>query len=615
MSSPVKKRIKKSECKIQVKSEVVENMPPQIGINSKNRIEIDPQKDLAALRRKNFVTACEKVSCEAYFNRQKRLQLVYFPACAKGECKHSAKETQTREMPPYAVESFKIEVNTGMWYDALEVCQISITYEQYLSAEVLKEIVEIMMNVNEVSYTDYTIEELIDKCQQVLAYNFSSHPPCEDSIRKCYKNFLMSPMDLRKNTYTNRENYDYSHGIVKYCMQRLADDINEKSKDEPIVNKYENIPDEMKEGVQGLHWQKEKFDIFELLTRPERIKRLMAVLNSIIELLQFDLAIWQSRQTSKLGRHIMEPRKKPLIALLLWSSNPLTTGAVTSNCHLIMELFINIVQLQYPEEDVRVMTMWLNTMIQIFYVCETKSNSDYPNLGKYCAAFAVKFYEKIKCLPRDSVCRILERVQPSFMQHLIGMHITKDFLNIKEDNVIKILIDFVKNHKWEEYKESDEELQIMKGELWPEGLDSILHCLANKMDERMDIVSNSDNNNNSYPKLELPEYIDTSEPEQNHAVHVLYVTFAAYLDAYSVQSVQDTLDNLNEELLQGNMTARNIQIHLPEAHMYSVSEEYIKKYRTIYQTLKELLRIWLDLKGNKNFPNILKVFENLSLLA
>lgn len=150
-------------------------------------------------------------------------------------------------------------------------------------------------NVNEVIYTDYTIEELMDKCQQVLAYNFSSHPPCEDSIRKCYKKFLMSPMDLRKNTYTNREKYDYSQGIVKYCMQRLADDINEKSKDEPIINMYENIPDEMKEGVQGLHWQKKKFDIFELLTRNERIKRLMAVLNSIIELLQYDLAIWQAR--------------------------------------------------------------------------------------------------------------------------------------------------------------------------------------------------------------------------------------------------------------------------------------------------------------------------------
>lgn len=54
-------------------------------------------------------------------------------------------QTQTREMPPYAVESFRIEVNTGMWYDALEVCQICITYEQYLAPEVLKEIIEIMM--------------------------------------------------------------------------------------------------------------------------------------------------------------------------------------------------------------------------------------------------------------------------------------------------------------------------------------------------------------------------------------------------------------------------------------------------------------------------------------
>lgn len=79
MSSPVKKRIKISDCKMQVKPD------PQ-------NEEMHDQKDLAALRRKNFVTACEKVSYDAYFNRQKRLQMVYFPACAKGECKHSAKE-------------------------------------------------------------------------------------------------------------------------------------------------------------------------------------------------------------------------------------------------------------------------------------------------------------------------------------------------------------------------------------------------------------------------------------------------------------------------------------------------------------------------------------------
>lgn len=50
-----------------------------------------------------------------------------------------------REMPNYAEESVKIELKTNMWQQALEVCQLCVTHKQYLSATVMKEIVEIMM--------------------------------------------------------------------------------------------------------------------------------------------------------------------------------------------------------------------------------------------------------------------------------------------------------------------------------------------------------------------------------------------------------------------------------------------------------------------------------------
>lgn len=102
-------------------------------------------------------------------------------------------------------------------------------------------------------------------------------------------------MDLKQKTFTNRTEFGYDKGVVKYCMNRLEYEISLESKDKALVDKYENIPEEMKQGVRGLHWQNEKFEIFELLERPNRIERLMAVLESLVELLQFDLAIWHSR--------------------------------------------------------------------------------------------------------------------------------------------------------------------------------------------------------------------------------------------------------------------------------------------------------------------------------
>lgn len=126
--------------------------------------------------------------------------------------------------------------------------------------------------------------------------NFSTHPPClVKTLKKCYNDFLTSPLDIRKNTFTNRTNFGYDKGLVKYCMNRLEYEISAESKDECLVDKYENIPEEMKQSVKGLHWQKEKFEIFECHDRTVRIDRLMVVLDTIIELLQFDLATWNNR--------------------------------------------------------------------------------------------------------------------------------------------------------------------------------------------------------------------------------------------------------------------------------------------------------------------------------
>lgn len=102
-------------------------------------------------------------------------------------------------------------------------------------------------------------------------------------------------MDLKDNTFTNRAEFACDKGLVKYCMNRLEYELSSDSKDGPLLEKTENTPEEMKQSLKGLHWQKEKFEIFELLDRVERIQRLMAVLDSVVELLQFDLAIWHSR--------------------------------------------------------------------------------------------------------------------------------------------------------------------------------------------------------------------------------------------------------------------------------------------------------------------------------
>lgn len=126
--------------------------------------------------------------------------------------------------------------------------------------------------------------------------NFATHPPClKKQLRQCYNDFLTSPLDVKERTFSNRNQFEHNKGIVKYCMNRLQYEISSDSKDDGLVDKYENIPEEMKQSVKGIYWQKEKFEIYEVLERKDRIERLMAVLESIVEPLQFDLAIWHCR--------------------------------------------------------------------------------------------------------------------------------------------------------------------------------------------------------------------------------------------------------------------------------------------------------------------------------
>lgn len=100
---------------------------------------------------------------------------------------------------------------------------------------------------------------------------------------------------------------------------------------------------------------------------------------------------------------------------------------------------------------------------------------------------------------------------------------------------------------------------------------------------------------------------------RNQVVHTLFITLEAYLDAYSLQNVQLTLGNLNEQLLQ-NETDVVIHNFLPELSSYSVSEDFIKKYRSIYQKLKELVLLLQEVKNGEDLPDILKVFEKIDLL-
>ncbi|VVC93515.1 unnamed protein product [Leptidea sinapis] len=576
-----------------------------IPINNKRENDCDerPRKrskrevlteDVQSRRRKNFIKACEQVSYNAYFDYNKRLHLISLPTCLNIDtCVHQdfKNKTDMKQIPGRIEEAFKIEMKSNIWWDALEVCFLCITPNQYLSRNIL------MDNAHEDTTSNYTISSLLDRCRHVLSLNFNMHPPCHiKSIRKCYVSFLTSPMDLKQNTFTNRTSFGCEKGIVKYCFNRLEYELSIESPDGALVEKTKNTPEEMKQSVQGLHWQKEKFEIFELLERSDRIERLMAVLHSIIELLQFDLAIWHSRYTNNSGSHIMRSHK-PFMAHILWSNNILYTGAVTTNCRQILKLFVYFVHLKYPERHINTLMVWLNAVIQTFYMCENNSSGDYPNTGKYCSAFANEFYKIIAELPPKSIIRVLERINPIFMRSLIGQKHIQNILSICHDeDIIKIFLNFMLNSQWQSFPIGDP-IQVPESlvakHIKPSKLLKYLAKLTrNVLKSNNNLVSEAQD---GYAKYDRIVDLQVDKFDQNHIITSIYVAFHAYLEAYSIPKVQETLDTLNKMLYDDSSNNRE------DLKSYSVSETFIKKYRSIFQSLQELMHVLQNKKRDDEY--------------
>ncbi|XP_026328934.1 uncharacterized protein LOC113236924 [Hyposmocoma kahamanoa] len=579
------------------------------------RAKVEKENDVRTWKRKNFVAACEQVSYKEYCNFENRLQLIYLPACLNEKkcCHQDDNQVYVKEIPNNIEERIKTELNTNMWCEALEVCQLCISHEQYLSAAVLKEIVEIIMNVHEDNFFGYTADDVIKQARQILTLNFSAHPPCNNGLKKLYKTLLTSPMGLKKNTFTNRSDFQCDKGIVIYCMNRLEYEINLDSKDEPLVDKCQNIPEDMKQGVKGVYWQKEKFEIFEVLARPERIRRIMAVLDTIVELLQFDLALWYSRYTTGLEKHLVRSHK-PLMAYILMSDVSHTNG-VSNICRQFLQLFSYMVHLRYPEDHIRIMTTWLNIIIQTYYICESHSNSDYPNTARYCIAFAKEFCKIIADLPNKTVIQILNTIQPSFMVNLIGTLYIQTLLNTQEENILKIFLNFINKKKWKDFLENDTDIEIPKKSIIkPKKVKDVLKYLTKACETITLSESKECVEDNIYRKFDHNAIENDPEITLHEIVLILYITMEAFLDAHSVQLVQDKIENLNERLTEmaGDVTNKST---ISEHCSYSVTEHFIKRYRTIFQVSTELVSKLYKLKESNELPPcVLKISNALGFI-
>lgn len=211
-------------------------------------------------------------------------------------------------------------------------------------------------------------------------------------------------------------------------------------------------------------------------------------------------------------------------------------------------------------------------------------------------------------MPQDSINKILVRIEPAFMKHLMGMLHTQNLIKTNNDCIISILINFFKESEWRLYPPDATEIEISKKLFFkPKKIKRIINYVIKK-------CVNETEENIQYAKLdqkELKYVVITEDFNLNHLVHTLYITLEAYLDTYDVQSVEETWNTLNNKIPYDDQPHFETE---PESSSYFVTEELIKKYKHIMKTTKELQTVYRDIKSRGDLPDMLEIFTNIDLL-
>lgn len=212
-------------------------------------------------------------------------------------------------------------------------------------------------------------------------------------------------------------------------------------------------------------------------------------------------------------------------------------------------------------------------------------------------------------MPQNTIIRVLEMIEPTFMQHILSLMHIKKLLNVNDDCIISIFINFIKQSQWKLYPADDSEIKFSK-KLFPKPkkIKRILNYLIKKCMS----WSPETGKKLHYAKIDIESLKAMSEITVNHVVQTIYITLEAYLDAYDVQCVQETWNKLNEQLLDDGVTQN--QEALLEHSSYAVTEHFIKKYRSILKTTSELVVVFNNLRCSGEMPEVLNIFKNIGLL-
>lgn len=341
-----------------------------------------------------------------YFDAGRRLNLDYEPLCLRNvkQCAdgHANRMKQARRVNLGRQRDTKELLIEARPLQFLEHLELALMRNEFIDSQLFTKTLELVLTITPPSSelnADYNVKSVLEHAASVLDRIVEQFPPCWLDLRPSYQGIIFGT--LEEDCFSR---YDRSEGLLKVVLFLLETCV--ESSPNP-TNLHKTSSNNMTSMMATFHqWEMEnnqKYD-YDLLTRDEKFERLFIVLSILVKILELDLSMWILRHPHKTKENMQKDTRKPLLVSVLWNEHS-TVGEVNSLVRRIVQLYVNVVALKFPEEDVRVVARLLSVIGTTINLSEIQYDGtvDYPCIKDNTRYFVRQISRAVESSPYYSM--------------------------------------------------------------------------------------------------------------------------------------------------------------------------------------------------------------------
>ncbi|XP_053665814.1 uncharacterized protein LOC128714958 [Anopheles marshallii] len=415
------------------------------------------QPELVAFERLRYVLG------RHYFDVCQRLALDYVPRCVRNiaEC---AQRHVCKRSPRTKCVSVMRQANTHDQIREFRPDQFigflnqAIMRQEFIDSELFVAGLQLMLTINRPSeelQVEYGTVDIVVGMGEVLEKCLKCFPPCRWDLRPAYQRIVFGQLDA-----ACFEQCDQREGLLRNVLHLIEHNIETEREpaNHPGLRKRMTKRSQMNEDDEMHAYNYNTWILtnrlcydFNKLSREERFERLFAVLQILVKLLEMDFAMWILRNPTKTQQNLCNPSRSPLVAQLVWNGDH---GSVNLFIKKLFHMFINMNVLQYPEDDIAVVSRLLNIVTVAVNLSEFQHNEgqiQYPCVKDNSLHYARQLWKALESSGYFSIPLCLSTIRSlrsPFLQLHLAEHLLQKFnrsLNLRN---VRSFFQLLLNRGW-----------------------------------------------------------------------------------------------------------------------------------------------------------------------